>query len=183
MMVMSEESWDAKDRKLSGVIASLSLVVGREAPTVLVEIEGERCPFSGVIALYNVQSSNLLHWVLANVSFLPPPYIISRFLPYLRFDRKEQEMTKGTQSFGKRASNKTHTACRRCGKTSFHRQKKTCSACGFPNAKIRSFQWGQKAIRRRTTGTGRMRHLKTMPRRFKNGFREGTTATSAKAKN
>lgn len=34
-------------------------------------------------------------------------------------------------------------------------------------------QWGQKAIRRRTTGTGRMRTLKDLPRRFKNGFREG----------
>jgi hypothetical protein len=34
-------------------------------------------------------------------------------------------------------------------------------------------QWGQKAIGRKTTGTGRMRHLKDLPRRFKNGFREG----------
>lgn len=30
-----------------------------------------------------------------------------------------------------------------------------------------------KAIGRKTTGTGRMRHLKTVQRRFKNGFREG----------
>lgn len=34
-------------------------------------------------------------------------------------------------------------------------------------------EWGQKAKRRRTTGTGRMRYLKDLPRRFKNGFREG----------
>eukprot|EP00955_Chlamydomonas_euryale_P034069 349682-Chlamydomonas_euryale.AAC.22 len=33
-------------------------------------------------------------------------------------------------------------------------------------------QWGQKAIGRKTTGTGRMRYLKDMPRRFKNGFQE-----------
>lgn len=33
--------------------------------------------------------------------------------------------------------------------------------------------WSKKAIRRKTTGTGRMRHLKELPRRFKNGFREG----------
>ena len=33
--------------------------------------------------------------------------------------------------------------------------------------------WSTKAIGRRTTGTGRMRYLKTLPRRFKNGFREG----------
>jgi len=88
-------------------------------------------------------------------------------------------MTKGTASFGKRHS-KTHTACRRCGKTSFHLQKKTCSSCGYPAAKMRKFNWSEKAKRRRTEGTGRMRHLKSMPRRFKNGFREGTAAPSKK---
>jgi hypothetical protein len=39
-----------------------------------------------------------------------------------------------------------------------------CSACGYPAAKIRSYNWGQKAKRRKTTGTGRMRYLKTVPR-------------------
>ena len=34
--------------------------------------------------------------------------------------------------------------------------------------------WSVKAIRRKTTGTGRMGYLKTVARRFKNGFREGT---------
>ena len=33
--------------------------------------------------------------------------------------------------------------------------------------------WSTKAIGRKTTGTGRMRYLKTLTRRFKNGFREG----------
>ena len=37
--------------------------------------------------------------------------------------------------------------------------------------------WADKAMRRRTTGTGRTRFLKTVARRFKNGFREGTTAS------
>jgi len=32
--------------------------------------------------------------------------------------------------------------------------------------------WGQKAKRRKTTGTGRMRYLKDVSRRFKNGFRQ-----------
>lgn len=36
-----------------------------------------------------------------------------------------------------------------------------------------SDNWGKKAIGRKTTGTGRTRHLKDLPRRFKNGFREG----------
>ncbi|KAG8302888.1 60S ribosomal protein L37 [Homalodisca vitripennis] len=33
--------------------------------------------------------------------------------------------------------------------------------------------WSVKAQRRKTTGTGRMRHLKIVRRRFRNGFREG----------
>ena len=41
--------------------------------------------------------------------------------------------------------------------------------------------WSEKAKRRRTTGTGRMRYLKVVRRRFKNGFREGTQAKSKKA--
>ncbi|KAL8722235.1 MAG: hypothetical protein Q9225_001222 [Loekoesia sp. 1 TL-2023] len=34
--------------------------------------------------------------------------------------------------------------------------------------------WGMKAKRRKTTGTGRMRTLKAIPRKFKNGFQMGT---------
>ena len=33
--------------------------------------------------------------------------------------------------------------------------------------------WGEKAKRRKTTGSGRMRYLKEVPRRFKHGFRTG----------
>merc|ERR1712166_862666 len=33
--------------------------------------------------------------------------------------------------------------------------------------------WSRKALRRKTTGSGRCRYLKNMPRRAKNGFREG----------
>ncbi|KAJ9112146.1 hypothetical protein QFC20_002327 [Naganishia adeliensis] len=51
------------------------------------------------------------------------------------------------------------------------------TACGYPAAKLRSYNWGLKAKRRKTTGTGRMRHLKEVSRKFKNGFREGTSAT------
>ncbi|KAI0076557.1 60S ribosomal protein L37 [Panus rudis PR-1116 ss-1] len=84
-------------------------------------------------------------------------------------------MTKGTTSFGKRHT-KSHTLCRRCGNRSFHKQHKECAQCGYPRAKLRSYEWGQKAKRRKTTGTGRMRYLKTVSRRFKNGFRENTVA-------
>jgi hypothetical protein len=39
--------------------------------------------------------------------------------------------------------------------------------------------WSVKAIRRKTTGTGRMRHLKVVQRRAKNGFREGAAPVAA----
>ncbi|KAK7255380.1 hypothetical protein RIF29_28789 [Crotalaria pallida] len=88
-------------------------------------------------------------------------------------------MGKGTGSFGKRR-NKTHTLCVRCGRRSFHLQKSRCSACAFPAARKRKYNWSVKAIRRKTTGTGRMRYLRNVPRRFKSGFREGTEAAPRK---
>ena len=83
--------------------------------------------------------------------------------------------TKGTTSFGKK-NNKSHTTCRRCGYVSYHLRKKVCSSCGYPAAKMRNFNWALKAKARRSTGAGRMRYMKTMTRRFKHGFREGTQA-------
>jgi len=88
----------------------------------------------------------------------------------------------GCSSFGKRTS-KTHVMCRRCGRRAYHIQKAKCASCGYGHTKaMRRYNWSEKALRRRTQGTGRMRHLKTMSRRFKNGFREGTKAVSAKAR-
>jgi large subunit ribosomal protein L37e len=52
-------------------------------------------------------------------------------------------------------------------------QKKTCASCGYPSKKIRSFNYN-KGHQRKTTGTGRMRYLKVVNRKRKNGFREGT---------
>ncbi|ODQ50532.1 60S ribosomal protein L37 [Saitoella complicata NRRL Y-17804] len=90
-------------------------------------------------------------------------------------------MTKGTQSFGKR-HNKSHVLCRRCGRRSFHVQKHTCSSCGYPAAKTRKFNWSDKGKRRKTTGTGRMSHLKDVYRRFQNGFQEGQAKKAGSAK-
>ncbi|KAF8388985.1 hypothetical protein HHK36_025669 [Tetracentron sinense] len=84
-------------------------------------------------------------------------------------------MGKGTGSFGKRR-NKTHTLCVRCGRRSFHLQKSRCAACGYPASRIRKYNWSVKAIRRKTTGTGRMRYMRHVARRFKSNFREGTQA-------
>ena len=38
--------------------------------------------------------------------------------------------------------------------------------------------WGRKAIRRRTTGSGRMKNLKLVARKFRNGFRENQQVLS-----
>ncbi|EHH19394.1 hypothetical protein EGK_20089 [Macaca mulatta] len=89
-------------------------------------------------------------------------------------------MTKGTSSFGK-CRNKTHTSCRRCGSKAYHLQKSTCGKCGYPAKRKRKYNWSAKAERRNTTATSRMRHLKIVYRRFRHGFREGTTPKPKRA--
>lgn len=56
-----------------------------------------------------------------------------------------------------------------------------CSVLCAHTIRSRKYNWSEKAKRRKTTGTGRMRTMKHMPRLFKNGFREGQQATSKKA--
>merc|ERR1719373_1326219 len=85
----------------------------------------------------------------------------------------------GTPAMGKRHK-KTHGLCIRCGKRSFHLQKKKCAACGYPSRYIRHYNWSKKAKRRKAPGTGRMRYVKHVHRRFKNGFREGGTPPASK---
>jgi large subunit ribosomal protein L37e len=58
---------------------------------------------------------------------------------------------------------------------SYHKQTHTCSACGYPAARLRKCNiqlmldgWSKKVQQRKGTGTGRMRYLKTIPRVFKN---------------
>ena len=76
-------------------------------------------------------------------------------------------MTKGTTSQGQRHG-RTHITCRRCGRNSFHQQWLRCSACAYPRASRRRFNWSTKAINRRTTGTGRTRYLKVANKRSSN---------------
>merc|ERR1712029_785408 len=87
------------------------------------------------------------------------------------FSGPNAKMTKGTSSFGKR-HNKTHTLCRRCGKSSYHIQKKRCASCGFPSPQMRKYNWSEKAKRRRTQGTGRLRNLKKILTRLRGGYKE-----------
>lgn len=89
-------------------------------------------------------------------------------------------MTKGTSSMGKHSGGHSHAICPRCNARSFHLQKKRCAKCGYPSAKIRGYNWSMKALRRKSTGTGRMRALKQVNRMFKNGFRHGTVPVERK---
>ncbi|KAG6853130.1 hypothetical protein C0991_006653 [Blastosporella zonata] len=89
--------------------------------------------------------------------------------------------TRNTKTPGTVQVHRIFTGTKTRGGSTVHRPSKesfpACAQCGYPAAKLRSFEWGQKAKRRKTTGTGRMRYLKDVSRRFKNGFRENTTAT------
>ena len=59
----------------------------------------------------------------------------------------------------------------------YHIQKAQCGSCGYGRQiKMRRYNHMAKALRRRTEGTGRMRKLKELPRKAKNGFREGKMA-------
>eukprot|EP01060_Flectonema_neradi_P004728 TRINITY_DN130_c1_g2_i2.p1 TRINITY_DN130_c1_g2~~TRINITY_DN130_c1_g2_i2.p1 ORF type:complete len:109 (+),score=16.37 TRINITY_DN130_c1_g2_i2:51-329(+) len=84
-------------------------------------------------------------------------------------------MTKGTTSRGERGHH-SHRLCKRCGKRSFHTRLRRCASCAYPNPSMRRYHWSVQAIRRRTTGAGRMRYLKKVERRAGNNFREGTVA-------
>ncbi|KAL9666942.1 hypothetical protein QQ045_001286 [Rhodiola kirilowii] len=69
-----------------------------------------------------------------------------RLLPYVRSRLGGDCIGKGTGSFRKRR-NKTHTLCVRCGRRSFHLQKSRYSACAYPAARTRKYNWSAEAIR------------------------------------
>ncbi|KAI5186075.1 large subunit ribosomal protein L37e [Nematocida homosporus] len=71
-------------------------------------------------------------------------------------------MSKGTSSFGKR-NKRNHIQCIRCGNESFHKQKRQCASCAYPERRWRN-PGSIKAGRRQAEGTGRMRHLRTYMR-------------------
>eukprot|EP00397_Hematodinium_sp_SG-2012_P067125 GEMP01102939.1.p1 GENE.GEMP01102939.1~~GEMP01102939.1.p1 ORF type:complete len:130 (+),score=17.77 GEMP01102939.1:51-392(+) len=94
-------------------------------------------------------------------------------------------MTKGTTSFGMRHS-KSHGSLSSLSSLAalrqplFPRSEKTLRLLHVPDQENSQLPVGMKAIRRKTTGTGRTRYLKTLPRRAKHGFREGTTPAARK---
>merc|ERR1711976_564014 len=92
-------------------------------------------------------------------------------------------MTRGTPAQGKRG-NKSHTLSRFSGKQNWHKQKKRCASTGHPSGKVRRYNWSLKSKRRTGQGTGRMRTLRHLARKVKNGYREGSKpAASQKKKN
>ncbi|NPA23248.1 MAG: 50S ribosomal protein L37e [Crenarchaeota archaeon] len=56
-------------------------------------------------------------------------------------------MVKGTTSFGKMSSGKTHIRCPRCGRHAYHVRKKYCAACGWGRSRrIRRYSWQNKKV-------------------------------------
>lgn len=54
-------------------------------------------------------------------------------------------MGTGTPAMGRKSGKKTHIRCRRCGRHTYHVQKKRCSACGFgETTKLRSYKWAKE---------------------------------------
>ena len=85
--------------------------------------------------------------------------------------------TRGTPAAGKKHTH-SHCISRFTGRSNFHKQKRRdAQSGGGVHNKKRRYTWSTKAIRRNRTGTGRCRHLKTIARKQKNGFRTGTQAT------
>lgn len=77
-------------------------------------------------------------------------------------------MSKGTSSFGKKNKH-NHTFCIRCGKTSYHKQKRKCAACAYPDKK-----WKRPAsykAKQRKTVNKRCRHVKKIIKAANNGFK------------
>ncbi|EAW80783.1 hCG1643367 [Homo sapiens] len=73
---------------------------------------------------------------------------------------------KGMSLLGKRHK-KMRMLCHHCSSKAYHLQKSTCGKRGYPAKRKRKCNWGAKAKRRNSTGTGRMRHLKIVYLRFK----------------
>ncbi|KRH95306.1 60S ribosomal protein L37 [Pseudoloma neurophilia] len=88
-------------------------------------------------------------------------------------------MSKGTSSFGKKNKH-NHTFCVRCGKTSYHKQKRKCAACAYPEKKLKR-NTNYKAKQRRTVNQ-RNRYLKKITSASKNGFKGETLINQLKVK-
>jgi len=58
-------------------------------------------------------------------------------------------MVKGTPSMGRKGKRKTHRACRRCGRHTFHIRQKVCAACGFGrSSRLKVYAWQWKTVQR-----------------------------------
>lgn len=84
------------------------------------------------------------------------------------------QMSKGTPSMGKMRI-RNHLMCPRCGNMAYHKQIRKCASCAFPEAKRRT-PASLKAARRTGQGTGRLRHIKKVQKKFKNGFKSSTVS-------
>ncbi|KAI5149819.1 large subunit ribosomal protein L37e [Enteropsectra breve] len=78
-------------------------------------------------------------------------------------------MSKGTPSMGKK-NKRNHLMCPRCGNMAYHKQKRACASCAFPEAKKRT-PASLKAARRTGQGVGNMKYMKREMKRAKAGHK------------
>lgn len=80
-------------------------------------------------------------------------------------------MSKGTPAFGKH-QRITHIRCRRCGRHSYHINKKKCAACGFGKSpRMYKMSWKWKPVNRSERKRIEPKHFK--PKRVHNKPRWG----------
>merc|ERR1712013_240109 len=95
------------------------------------------------------------------------------------FPNNHRQDDKGNYEFWQAPQQIPHTVCALWPFLVPHPEESVC-VVWLPKCTNPKLQLGSKAKRRKTTGTGRMRHLKKVHRRSTNGFREGTSAKSQK---
>lgn len=88
----------------------------------------------------------------------------------------EERKGRGVAGERRRAGGKCWGALAPSRRLLQHRRRQLTCPCARVSGRSNQRLGSNKARRRKTTGTGRCRYLKTMPRRFKNGFLSGTQA-------
>ena len=96
-------------------------------------------------------------------------------------------MSKGTPSKGKHNKTKTHTRCRRCGKRTYHLQKRVCASCGYgKSSKFRKYNWNKKnrskAVKRKVVSPTTSTKKKVIKKKTTKTIKKGVAKTKPVAK-
>ncbi|XP_052486096.1 uncharacterized protein LOC105770556 isoform X1 [Gossypium raimondii] len=123
---------------------------------------------AGVLVVENEQNPNLFHLYINTLT-----YIWSKLFWCFCSSKNKRKWEKELEALEREGTRLTRCAFDVVAEASIYRRAVAVLVATLPVA-------SENAIRRKTTGTGRMRYLRHVPRRFKTGFREGTQATPRK---